>query len=135
MFGSRGRSEATSEGAEHCRAPSSGIDTVEFFVKKLVRFVIAEDFSRQVVDDITENHDIVCAVIVDASSFRNKPPEHPVVTFVRPFFAGSIRMREIHWDSKVFYSVLVQTISSRRNFPVRSACPKLASSDHSSFLN
>ena len=86
MFGSLGRSVATSEGAEHRRAQLTGIDAVEFYIKKLVWCVIAEDLSRQIVDDITENQDIVSAVIVYASIFRNESTKHPVMAFVRAFF-------------------------------------------------
>ena len=67
MFGSLGRSGATSEGAEHRRASLPGVDTIKLRVKKLVRGVISEDLSRQVVDDIAKNQDIVSAVIVYAT--------------------------------------------------------------------
>ena len=70
MFGSLVRRVATSEGAEHRRAPSTVVDAVEFCIKNLVGGVIFGNHSRQVVDDIAENQDIVSAVIVYASSFR-----------------------------------------------------------------
>lgn len=66
MFGSLGRSVATSEGAEHRGAASPGVDAIKFCVKKLVRCAITENPSWKIVDDVAENQDVFRIVIVDA---------------------------------------------------------------------
>ena len=57
--------------------------------------MVAENLSRQTVDDVGENHYLISCVIIYALAFWNEPAKQSVVTFNSSFFAGCIRMREI----------------------------------------
>ena len=74
MIGSRGRSVATSEGADHRSASSAGVDTVEFCLKKFIRGIVVKDFPRQVVNDVAEHQYGVCTVIINAFALWDEPP-------------------------------------------------------------
>ena len=91
----RGRSVATSEENSRRRGSRGSIYAVELLLEQLLRGFVAQNLSGQVVDLIRKVEDIVSAVIVNALALWYESAQHFVVTLIRSFLIGRIRMSEI----------------------------------------
>ena len=79
------------------------VNTVKLAVKQFLWCGIAENLSRQTVDAVGEEADLVSGVIGNALSLGNEPSQHTVVAFVGAFLAGRIWMGEVHLQRAVLH--------------------------------
>lgn len=77
------------------RARSRGVDAVEVAVEKLLRGGVTENFSRETIDEISEEANFIGSIVRNALAFGNETPQHTIVALVRAFFTGRIRMGEV----------------------------------------
>jgi hypothetical protein len=58
------------------------IDFIEEVIEEFLRCLVAEDTPRAMVHGVGKIKYILCIVVLNRSAFRDKLPQHSVVTFV-----------------------------------------------------